>query len=239
MLARVESPPVHVPPLADGEERVVYDAGSGSELLELRFLRLGPDATLARAPGDREEVLFALAGSGGVRVGGEWHELDAGHGAYLRPGERYDLAAGPAGLDVAAVLVTDPEQGGDAREVTVGQADPRDATGSRAFRLLVDPRAGCRSVTQFVGHIPPGRAPDHYHEYDEVVVVLEGEGVYRTGAIEERIGPRSCIHLRRRQLHSLENSGPGEMRVLGVFRPAGSPAEAYYADGTLAYVEDA
>jgi hypothetical protein len=24
------------------------------------------------------------------------------------------------------------------------------------------------------------------------------------------------------------------MRVLGVFRPAGSPAEAYYPDGTLA-----
>jgi hypothetical protein len=26
------------------------------------------------------------------------------------------------------------------------------------------------------------------------------------------------------------------MRVLGVFRPAGSPAEAYYPDGTLATV---
>jgi hypothetical protein len=36
-------------------------------------------------------------------------------------------------------------------------------------------------------------------------------------------------------VHSLENHGPGEMLVLGVFRPAGSPAEAYYLDGTAAY----
>jgi hypothetical protein len=28
------------------------------------------------------------------------------------------------------------------------------------------------------------------------------------------------------------------MRVLGVFRPAGSPAEAYYPDGTPAVYED-
>ena len=45
----------------------------------------------------------------------------------------------------------------------------------------------------------------------------------------------SCIHLPARKLHTLENSGPGVMRVLGVFRPAGSPAEAYYPDGSPAY----
>jgi hypothetical protein len=28
------------------------------------------------------------------------------------------------------------------------------------------------------------------------------------------------------------------MKVLGVFRPAGSPAEAYYPDGTLAVVRE-
>ena len=37
-------------------------------------------------------------------------------------------------------------------------------------------------------------------------------------------------------MHCLENTGPGEMHVLGVFRPAGSPAEAYYPDGTKAPV---
>jgi hypothetical protein len=38
-------------------------------------------------------------------------------------------------------------------------------------------------------------------------------------------------------VHCLANTGESEMRVLGVFRPAGSPAEAYYPDGTLAVME--
>ena len=45
----------------------------------------------------------------------------------------------------------------------------------------------------------------------------------------------SCIHLTPKLVHSLENTGTTTMRVLGIFRPAGSPAEAYYPDGTLAY----
>jgi oxalate decarboxylase/phosphoglucose isomerase-like protein (cupin superfamily) len=35
-------------------------------------------------------------------------------------------------------------------------------------------------------------------------------------------------------VHSLENVGDEPMQVLGVFRPAGSPSEAYYPDGTRA-----
>jgi oxalate decarboxylase/phosphoglucose isomerase-like protein (cupin superfamily) len=35
-------------------------------------------------------------------------------------------------------------------------------------------------------------------------------------------------------VHCLANTGDSELRLLGVFRPAGSPAEAYYPDGTLA-----
>jgi oxalate decarboxylase/phosphoglucose isomerase-like protein (cupin superfamily) len=46
----------------------------------------------------------------------------------------------------------------------------------------------------------------------------------------------SSIHLPARLVHCLENHGPGEMQVLGVFRPAGSPAEAYYPDGSAAVV---
>jgi oxalate decarboxylase/phosphoglucose isomerase-like protein (cupin superfamily) len=42
------------------------------------------------------------------------------------------------------------------------------------------------------------------------------------------------VHLPKGLVHCLENTGPGEMQVLGVFRPAGSPAEAYYPDGTRA-----
>ena len=44
----------------------------------------------------------------------------------------------------------------------------------------------------------------------------------------------TAIHFPSGLVHCLENTGPGEMQVLGVFRPAGSPAEAYYPDGTKA-----
>jgi hypothetical protein len=36
-------------------------------------------------------------------------------------------------------------------------------------------------------------------------------------------------------VHCLENTGAEVMRVVAVFRPAGSPAAAYYPDGTPAY----
>jgi hypothetical protein len=35
-------------------------------------------------------------------------------------------------------------------------------------------------------------------------------------------------------VHCLENTGAEVMRVVAVFRPAGSPAAAYYPDGTPA-----
>jgi len=43
------------------------------------------------------------------------------------------------------------------------------------------------------------------------------------------IGVGSCIFLPRRQVHCLENTGQTELRLLGVFYPAGSPAVRYAA----------
>ena len=82
-----------------------------------------------------------------------------------------------------------------------------------------------RSATQFVGEIPPGRAPDHSHPYDEVVLILQGEGDSahrrcRASAVR-RAPARTC---RRGCVHCLENTGSATLRVLGVFHPADSPA---------------
>ena len=88
-------------------------------------------------------------------------------------------------------------------------------------------------MTQFIGLVPPGRAPDHFHTYDEVIYVLAGEGalVHRRRA-GRRSGPARASTCRARLVHCLANTGETELRLLGVFRPAGSPAEAYYPDGT-------
>ena len=66
--------------------------------------------------------------------------------------------------------------------------------------------------------------------------MLAGEGALHIAGESAPLRPGSAVHLPARIVHSLENAGPGEMQVLGVFRPAGSPAEAYYPDGTQAVV---
>ena len=126
----------------------------------------------------------------------------------------------PASVTHAVVDLTAVEQG--------------QATAGRAFLLGATPEVGCGSVTQFIGLIPPGRAPDHFHRYDEVIYVLEGEGLLEIGGEQAELRPGSCIHLPRTLVHCLANTGNDDLRVLGVFTPAGSPAEAYYPDGTLA-----
>jgi len=102
-------------------------------------------------------------------------------------------------------------------------------TADRWYRVLIDERVGSTQVTQFVGSIPPGRAPDHFHHYEEVLFILKGEGRMWAGETNTPIGPGSCIYLPKGQVHCVENTGAGELRLLGVFYPAGSPSVRYDA----------
>lgn len=183
---------------------------------------------------ERDEVLYVLEGSGKVAIGGETHELEPGGAVFAARGTDWRIEEAD-GLLLLSVLVEAPLPAGTTHAVVA--AGERDAaTAGREFQLLARPENGCASVTQFVGHIPAGRAPDHFHLYDEVVYVLAGEGAFHVDGQSESLRPGSCVHLPARLVHCLENFGPEEMRVLGVFRPAGSPAEAYYPDGDAAEV---
>jgi quercetin dioxygenase-like cupin family protein len=102
------------------------------------------------------------------------------------------------------------------------------ASGDREFRYLVTDEVGCRDATQFFGIIAPGRAADHSHVYDEVIYVLEGEGVLHGGGADRPVTAGSCIHLPPFFVHSLENSGDSPMRIVAVFHPAGDPASRAY-----------
>src|SRR5260221_8481527 len=108
--------------------------------------------------------------------------------------------------------------------------DPHDvetgsATSGRQFLLGATPDVGCASVTQFVGLVPPGRAPDHFHTYDEVIYILEGEGLLEIDGEQAPLRAGSSVHLPARLVHCLANTGDSELRLLGVFPPAGSPAQ--------------
>jgi mannose-6-phosphate isomerase-like protein (cupin superfamily) len=102
-------------------------------------------------------------------------------------------------------------------------------TADRWYRVLVDDEIGSTQATQFVGSIPPGRAPDHFHHYEEVLFILNGSGRMWAGETNTPIGPGSCIYLPKGQVHCVENTGKGELRLLGVFYPAGSPSVRYDA----------
>lgn len=212
----------------------LFGAERGCAGFEQRLLRFdAPSALEANASDD--EVLYVLAGRGVATIGGERVELAPGGAAWLAAGTGRQVDDAD-GLEVLSVLVRDPLPAAGATHAVVAPEDAVEgaATAGRHFRLLATPESGCTSVTQFVGYIPVGRAPDHFHRYDEVVYVLEGEGALHIGGETAPLRPGTAVHLPARLVHCLENTGPGEMHVLGVFRPAGSPAEAYYPDGTRA-----
>ncbi len=181
-----------------------------------------------------DEVLYVLDGSGTATVAGERHELAPGTGVFAACGTPWQIDSAE-GLKLLSVLVEEPLPASSSHAV-IASGERGTATAGREFALFSHPENGCESVTQFVGYIPPGRAPEHFHLYDEVGYILAGEGVFHVGDESAPLRPGSCFHLPARLVHCLENHGPGEMRVLGVFRPAGSPAEAYYPDGSAAVV---
>ena len=183
---------------------------------------------------ERDEVLYVLEGTAEATVGGETLELEPGTGVFVARGTPWQIESAE-GLKLLSVLVEQPLPA-TASHAVIASGERGTATAGREFTLLAQPENGCESVTQFVGYIPAGRAPDHFHRYDEVVYVLAGEGAFHVDGESAPLRAGSCFHLPARLVHCVENHGPDEMRVLGVFRPAGSPAEAYYPDGSAAVV---
>ena len=186
-----------------------------------------------------------LQGSGTAYVQGRSHPIEPDCGLYIAPGNRLTVHnPGPGPLVLVSSRCPEPrvgtEIGPPCTEPAVDEATAppvrladRKALPARDrwYRVLVDGAAGSHQVTQFVGSIPLGRAPDHSHHYEEVLCVLQGTGTLWAGGSSAPLAPGSCIFLPREQVHCLENTGDGELRVLGVFYPAGSPAEASERDG--------
>jgi mannose-6-phosphate isomerase-like protein (cupin superfamily) len=194
----------------------------GCRGLHQRRLRFEDGVALAGTASGRGEAWYVISGSGEL-------DADAGGTAELRPGTAVWLPSSvgfrlrcQGDLEVLAITV----QAGEAEpeptmRVTTLDTRPVERTGDREFRVLLSEGL---SITQFVGLIPPGRAPEHHHTYDEVVHVLAGRGVVHLGDGEAEIGPGTSIYLPPYQQHCLENTGSEPLQVLGVFHPAGSPA---------------
>jgi quercetin dioxygenase-like cupin family protein len=155
-------------------------------------------------------------------------------GLWIPSGSAYEVACeGAAGLRFEQVALPTPVSAWNARPaIDAGGAPlsrdlrdcPAETTGDRTFRVLFGPGRDCAVATQFVGEIPPGRAPAHRHPYDEVVLILAGSGIAHVDGTESPLSAGAWLHLPPGREHCLENTGPDVMRLLGVFHPADSPA---------------
>jgi mannose-6-phosphate isomerase-like protein (cupin superfamily) len=210
----------------------LFGPDTGCADFEQRLLRFS-QASDESSDSENDEVLYVISGSGTISLGGDRADVTAGSAAYLARGTAWHLEKADD-LVVLSVLVHDPLPADGRTHAVLDSAETQNATAGRQFQLLATPAVGCATVTQFIGIIPVGRAPDHFHTYDEVVYVLDGVGALHIDGESTELRAGTCVHLPARLVHCLENVGPGEMHVLGVFRPAGSPAEAYYPDGTRA-----
>jgi quercetin dioxygenase-like cupin family protein len=221
---------------AIGSQEVVPPVDSSP--LRLSVARLAPGEERPLTYEDGDALLFAFEGDGRVTIEGG-HDIGAGTAALALQGEPVTLIAGARGLAVVCVAVgenCDLHAPMGRREVVVRreQVDEGAATGSRSFQVLFGPHNGSTRATLFIGAIPPGKAPWHYHLYDEIVWVLSGTGRVHLAEAEDLV-PGSAFRLSPREVHIVENtSSEEELLVLGIFTPAGSPSAAYLEPGVAA-----
>jgi len=227
-MRRVQHPDGSNRVFTDGvERRTLVPPVHGSELA-LDHLRLRPDASLDLRDELHDTLLFVHEGTGAC--GDDPIESRA---AVLVPsGEERSLKATTSLSCVRATLgaATDlhAPMGAAERLVALDHVEPGRATGARSFQLFYGPHNGSARATLFVGYIPPGQAPWHYHLYDEIVWILDGVGRLHLSDEVEALAPGSAFRLRPREVHIVENtSADRELAVLGVFTPAGSPSAAY------------
>ena len=211
---------------------VAIDSSNGSSVLELHLARYGPGRSSPQALEGIQEIMYTTSGRGLLTVAGDSDELEPGTAAYLTAGVSYEVD-NPGPEDLVIVSATAPQRAEEAqvptaRTVRYADQPTLPASGDREFRYLVTDEVGCMDATQFYGVIAPGRAPDHSHVYDEVIYVLEGEGVLHGGGEDRPVSAGSCIHLPPFFVHSLENSGDSPMRIVATFHPSGDPASRAY-----------
>jgi mannose-6-phosphate isomerase-like protein (cupin superfamily) len=215
----------------------MLDDRHGCRGLHQRRVRLDGGAVLAGAAAGQGEAWFVISGSGTLDTGTlgtgtlgtgtlgtgtlGTGTLEPGTAVWLGTALAYQVRAG-SDLEVLACTVRAgaAADGPELLVTTLEECLP-ERTGDREFRVLLSEGL---TFTQFAGLIPPGRAPQHQHTYDEVVHVLAGHGVAHLPAGATEIGPGTSVYLPPHTPHCLENRGPDVLRVLGVFYPAGSPA---------------
>jgi len=219
--------------------------GDYAEPLIHRSMRVTSGLCLDRSDEAHDEFLYVLEGSARFSFtdASGAYELREGSAVHIQAGRAWNLAVENSAW-LLSFLVPAPgtpwadalaKQTGKVVDVAeLGAQAAEAASSDRQFEVLFDASRGSRGATMFVGFIPTSGAPEHYHLYDEICVIVGGSGILKCRGIDQKLRKGSAFHVAPRLLHALENPNPEDLWVLGVFRPEGSAAAAFYPDGTPA-----
>ena len=229
---------------------------TGAQAISLRIMEFGAGMSPTIQNDECDQILYVLNRSQPAELSGRSEaspsaifindapgEIGSDTGIYIRANQQFAIDnSGSDAITIVSSECPDPDRELrfavpsviDAKPIStnpppiVRLADQKaQPTADRWYRVLIDERVGSTQVTQFVGSIPPGRAPDHFHNYEEVLFILKGQGRMWAGETNTPIEVGSCIYLPKGQVHCVENTGDSELRLLGVFYPAGSPSVRY------------
>ena len=232
-----EDPPFLPLPGGTGRLRMPFPIETGPRNLVHRILAFEPGERADFGDERSEDVLYVASGRGRAAIGDRDVVIEPGSALLAPPALPYSIEGRGADPLVLVSVVAPPRwaEGApspiavtvDLERVHVHERDQPElpAGTDRFFKLLIDPARGCRFMTQFVGFIRRGSAPFHVHRYEECIHVLEGEGRVH---IEDRAEPVAAgwsVYLPPGTPHRIENASDGLLKLLGVFSPAGSPAD--------------
>ena len=200
--------------------------------LSLEDVRLGAGEAFALGEAKRDSLVFVYAGGALLNLAQDSHRLEPRTAALVLADEDATITADDAGLSFVCGRVrtaADRHAPLGPREVVtrLDGAGSDLATGARSFEVLFGPHNGSAHATLFMGFVPPGKAPWHFHLYDEIVWIPQGPGRLHLEEGVDELEGGSAFRLRPRQVHIVENTGSSTLEVLGLFSPAGSPSAAY------------
>jgi quercetin dioxygenase-like cupin family protein len=215
-----------------------------AEPLILRHLMLELGSTPFMNSPDHDELLYVLDGDCSIEIsqGGEVnnYSLATGSAVQVLCGSQWRFMSAENVTVLSFLVPAPPAPWAQALAkptqtvvdvAKLGAQLAESATSDRQFEVLFNAERGSRGATMFVGFIPTSGAPEHYHLYDEICVIVRGSGAVHTLDIKQELGVGSAFHVAPRLLHAIENPNLEDLWLLGVFRPEGSAAAAYYPDG--------
>ena len=224
--------------------RTVISQNTGAQRITQAVSDYAPGLSPAVVNPRAEEVLYVVRGEGKCRVNGFEYALGSGTAIFIPPAAVYSIENTGAGnlRLLGSCCPEDPQRrivdgplpvaSGHQPQLLVDEALREDihAGQDRLFRYLVYTDLGCKQITQFVGWIPPGKAPVHYHTYEEGIFILEGQGIVHTDDQSCEFQAGCSIYFPIGVRHCVENPGTSTIKLLGAFYPSGSPGEAYEPD---------